>query len=120
MRILLSVFLTLLTLTGSVLTPSCWAQSFGIELHNTLMPASAGMAGTSIARPQDLQSGMGGNPATLTQFKGTQFSFGGGWAESTYNIAHDGGVLPRLGAFDAKSETEGSALGNIGVTQKPA
>lgn len=36
------------------------AQTFGIELHNTLMPASAGMAGTSLARPQDLQSAING------------------------------------------------------------
>ena len=39
------------------------AQSFGIELHNTLMPASGGMGGTSIAAPQDLLSSINGNPA---------------------------------------------------------
>ncbi len=33
-------------------------QSFGIELHNTMMPASGGMAGASLARPQDVQSAM--------------------------------------------------------------
>ena len=94
------------------------AQSFGIELHNTLMPASGGMAGTSIARPQDVQSAFGANPASLTQFCGTHFSFGGGWIESTYNVGHKGGILPRLGSFYAKSEAEGSALGNVGVTQQ--
>jgi long-chain fatty acid transport protein len=59
------------------------AQSFGVELHNTLMPASGGMGGASLALPQDLQSAINGNPATLTQFRGTQFAFGGGWAEAT-------------------------------------
>lgn len=93
------------------------AQSFGPELHNALMPASGGMAGTSIARPQDLQSALNGNPATLAQFRGTQFSFGGAWAEPTYNVTHAGGVLPNVDAYAAKSEAEGVSLGNIGVTQ---
>ena len=91
------------------------AQSFGIELHNTLMPASGGMGGVSIARPQDVPSALGGNPATLTQYLGTQFTFGGGWIEPTYNLTHTGGVLPNVGAFAGKSESEGSALGNIAV-----
>jgi long-chain fatty acid transport protein len=94
------------------------AQSFGIELHSTLMPASGAMAGACTARPQDVQSAFAGNPAALTQFCGTSFSFGGAWTEPTYNIGHRGGVLPRLGAFYAKSEAEGSALGNIGITQQ--
>jgi long-chain fatty acid transport protein len=97
------------------------AQSLGIELHNTLMPASGGMAGTSLARPQDLQSAINSNPATLTQFRGTQFSFGGAWAESTYNLGYDGSVpalnFLGLSPFQAKSGAPGSALGNIGITQ---
>jgi len=93
------------------------AQSFGVELHNTLMPASGGMAGASTALPQDLTSAINANPATLTQFHGTQFLFGGAWAEPTYNVTHDGGVLPNVGDYSAKSGTPGSPLGNIGVTQ---
>ncbi|MEX0936959.1 MAG: hypothetical protein WDZ59_03805 [Pirellulales bacterium] len=94
------------------------AQSFGVELHNMMMPASGGMAGVSLALPQDLQSAINGNPATLTQFRGTQFSFGGGWAEATYNISQPV-PLPLLGIdpYDAKSDLQGAALGNIGVTQ---
>ena len=94
------------------------AQSFGIELHNTLMPASGGMAGASIANPQDVTSAFGGNPATLSRFDGTQFTFGGAWVESTYNMSHTGGVLPNLGPFSGKSEAEGSALGNIAVSNE--
>ena len=97
------------------------AQSYGVELHNTLMPASGGMGGTSLTRPQDLQSAINANPSTLTQFHGTQFSFGGAWAEATYDLEYDGSVpvLNALGlsAFDAKSGAPGSTLGNIGVTQ---
>ena len=53
------------------------AQSFGAELFNTLTPASGGMAGTSIARPQDNVSAINGNAASLTQYRGTQFTVGG-------------------------------------------
>lgn len=93
------------------------AQSFGVELHNTLMPASGGMGGASVARPQDLASAINANPATLTQFRGTQFMFGGGWVEPTYNVSNDGGAVPGVSKFSAKSGTPGTAAGNIGVTQ---
>ena len=55
---------------------SAHAQSFGVELFNNLMPASGGMAGASIASPQDVQSAVYGNPSTMTQYRGTQFAFG--------------------------------------------
>jgi long-chain fatty acid transport protein len=95
------------------------AQPFGVELHNTLMPASGGMGGASLARPQDLQSAINGNPATLSQFKGTQFSFGGGWAEATYDVDQPV-ALPLLGItpFGGKSSLQGTGLGNIGITQE--
>lgn len=103
------------------LASDAYAQSFGVELQNTLMPASGAMAGASLARPQDLQSAINANPATLTQYKGTQFSFGGAWAEGTYDLGYDGsnGVLNALGLsnFQAKSGAPGSVLGNIGLTQ---
>ena len=94
------------------------AQTFGIELHNSMMPASGAMAGVSISRPQDLQSAIYGNPATLTQFRGTQFSFGAGWAEPTINIDQST-PLPLVGVdpYSARSGTPGSAVPNIGVTQ---
>lgn len=92
-------------------------QSFGIELHNTLMPAAGAMGGVSIARPQDVMSAVNANPATLSQFDGTQFMVGGAWAEATYNLSHTGGLLPGLGPFSAKSEAQGTALGGFGLTQ---
>ncbi|MBX7165632.1 MAG: outer membrane protein transport protein [Pirellulales bacterium] len=94
------------------------AQSFGIELHNTLMPASGGMAGASLSRPQDVQSAINGNPATLTQFRGTQFGMGGAWAEPTYNITQLA-PLPLVGVspYSDRSGTPGGTVPNIGVTQ---
>jgi long-chain fatty acid transport protein len=70
-------------------TRAAHAQTFGVELHNNLMPAAGGMGGVSIAKPQDLTSGINGNPATLTQFVGTQVMFGGAWTEPTFNMTQD-------------------------------
>ena len=118
MRLLRLTCVIVLGIFGTMSAQQANAQSFGIELHNTLMPASGGMAGASLARPQDLQSAINGNPATLTQFRGTQFSFGGGWAEATYRVTQLA-PLPALGVtpYSAKSGTPGAAVGNIGVTQ---
>jgi long-chain fatty acid transport protein len=111
--LLASAFLTL--------ARTAHAQSFGIELNNTLMPASGGMAGVSIAQPQDLTSTLNGNPATLTQFSGTQFLFGGGWAEPTFNLTQTSNIPivgpPLIEPFSAKSTGPGFPVGNIGVTQ---
>ncbi len=101
-------------LTGS----QAHAQTFGVELNNTLMPATGAMGGAGIARPQDLTSAVNANPATLTQFHGTQFLFGGGWAEPTYNLTqHTPIVLLDVDPYSAKSSAQGLPLGNIGVTQ---
>ena len=118
MRILLIAVAWVIGILSLVQAKTAHAQTFGVELHNTLMPASAGMAGASLAEPQDLQSAINGNPATLTQYRGTQFSFGGAWAEPTYNIDQNIS-LPLLGVtpYEARSGQPGSALGNIGVTQ---
>lgn len=93
------------------------AQSFGVEVFNNLMPASGGMAGASLAAPQDLQSAINGNPATLTQYRGTQFGLAGTWIEPTYNLSVAPPGLPFVGPFDAKSDAQGIAAPNIGVTQ---
>ncbi len=97
-------------------------QSFGVELHNTVMPASGGMGGVSIARPQDLTSALNANPAALTQFKGTQFTFGGAWIEPTFNLSQTSnipvvGQNPFIEPYAAKSTSPGTPVGNIGVTQ---
>lgn len=97
------------------------AQSFGVELHNTMMPAAGAMGGASIARPQDLASAVNGNPATLTQFHGAQFMFGGGWVEPTYNLTQTGNIPvagpPSIEPYSAKSTAPGTPLGNIAVSQ---
>lgn len=97
---------------------TAFCQTFGVELHNNLMPASGGMGGVSIANPQDLTSAINGNPATLSRFRGTQFLFGSSWAEPTFNMSQSQ-ALPLLGVepFEAKSTAPGVPIGNIGVSQ---
>jgi long-chain fatty acid transport protein len=97
------------------------AQPFGTELHNTLMPASGGMGGVSIARPQDLVSAVNGNPATLRQFRGTQFHFGGAWSDVTFDMTQTSNI-PVAGPsliqpYSATSSAPGTPAGNFGVTQ---
>jgi long-chain fatty acid transport protein len=98
-------FLVLALAMGSASTAR--GQSFGVELHNTLMPASGGMGGVSIARPQDLTSALNANPAALTQFRGTQVLFSGGWAEPTFNLTQTSNIPvisadPLVEPFSAK------------------
>jgi long-chain fatty acid transport protein len=112
-RRLAALLLTLIILSAK----GAHAQSFGVEVFNNLMPASGGMAGASIASPQDVQSAIYGNPATMTQYRGTQFALGGAWIEPTYSLSVAPPGLPFVGAYDAKSDAQGIAAPNIGVTQ---
>ncbi len=97
---------------------AAFGQAYGVELHNTVMPASGAMGGTSVAQPQDLLSAINGNPATLSQFHGTQFSFGGAFVGPTVKMDYQGNsILPGLGPYSATSGFPGSSLPNIGITQ---
>jgi long-chain fatty acid transport protein len=102
-----------------LLSETAHGQSYGVDLKNSLMPASGAMGGTSVARPQDFISGINGNAATLTQYRGTNFTIGSAWAEATMNIDQTGNVpLPGITPFAAKSQTPGSAVPNVGVAQE--
>lgn len=95
-----------------------YGQAFGVLLQNNLMPASGGMGGTSIARPQDVQSALALNPATLTQKNGTQFSFSGSWVEPTISMQNRADIVPAsIQEFEGKSQRPGSIVGNIAATQ---
>ncbi len=110
---------TLLAAFATLTANDAVGQTYGIEMHNTLMPASGAMGGASIAMPQDHLSAINGNPATLTQFGGTNFTFGGAWAEATYNVTQlDPLPLVDVDPFSAKSNQPGGSAGNIGVTQE--
>ena len=118
MRLLLCLALGLVVLTAGELK----AQSFGIELHNTMMPAAGGMGGVSNAQPQDVTSALNGNPATLTQFSGSQFQFSTGWVDPSFKLTQTS-AIPSVGPafiepFSASSVAPGTPVGNLGVTQE--
>src|SRR6185295_7551972 len=79
------------------------------------------MGGASIAMPQDVPSAVNGNPATLTQLKGTQFCFSGAWAAPTFDLTQTDQIpivgAPIVAPFSAKSQAPGLLNGNIAVTQ---
>ncbi len=87
-------------------------QGYGTDTQNVLTPASGGMAGVSIARPQDVPAAIFGNPATLSQFCGTQFCLGGAWVEGYPTVTN-----PTVPGGSVTSRTEGFAAPEIGVTQ---
>jgi long-chain fatty acid transport protein len=95
------------------------AQGYGSDLQNVMGPASGGMAGASAARPQDVPSAVFGNPATLTQFHGTQFTIGGGWIEGYPTVTNDGSLNTQNPGtpFSVTSRTQGFTGTEIGVTQ---
>ena len=94
-------------------------QGYGSDLQNVMGPASGGMAGVSIARPQDVPSAIFGNPATLAQFEGTQFTLGGGWIEGYPTVTNDGSLNYASSGtpFSATSRTQGGVASEIGVAQ---
>lgn len=94
-------------------------QGYGTDLQNVMGPASGGMAGVSAAMPQDVPSAIFGNPATLTQFRGTQFSMGGGWIEGYPTITNNGDLnTANPGVpFHVTSRTQGFAALEMGATQ---
>jgi long-chain fatty acid transport protein len=93
-----------------------FGQGYGTDTQNVLSPASGGMAGVSIAQPQDVPSAGFGNPATLSQFQGTQFTPGGAWVEGYPTVTRFG--LPNGNDnFSATSRTQGFVNPDIAATQ---
>jgi len=100
-----------LVLASGIAAHRGYGQTYGIDFRNTLMPASGGMAGTSVAAPQDFISAINANPAALTQYRGTNFTLGGAFAEATVNLTQSA-PAPALGVapFSAKSSTPGAIV----------
>jgi hypothetical protein len=64
--------------------PVAQATTYGTDVNNTVLPATGGMAGASIARTVEGAAAVFGNPANLTQYKeGTTFSFGATFFDPT-------------------------------------
>ena len=91
-------------------------QGYATDTQNVLTPAAGGMAGVSLARPQDVPAAIFGNPAVLTQFTGTQFTLGGAWVEG-YPTVYSNGLAEESEPFSVTSRTQGFAIPEIAVIQ---
>lgn len=91
------------------------ASNYGTDLNLTMMPAAGGMGGTGIARPQDLGSSVFGNPATLTQWQGTNFMFGATFYSVGVDAEHDGSTSGT--AWSGDSEAGPYLVPNVAVSQ---
>jgi long-chain fatty acid transport protein len=98
-----------------ITSSSTQAANFGTDLNLTMMPAAGGMGGVGIARPQDLGASVFGNPATLTQFKGTQFMFGATFYDVDVEASHDGSTSGT--PWSADSDAGPYLVPNVAVTQ---
>src|SRR5436853_3373662 len=88
-----AIFCSLVCLSA----PTAHAQTYGTDLMNVAQPASGGMAGVSLARPQDAPSAVFGNPSTMAQFYGTTVTTGLSWLQPHLEVQHDGTVTTPLG-----------------------
>ena len=95
---------------------SALGQGYGTDTQNVLTPAAGGMAGVSLAQPQDVPAAVFGNPSTLAQFQGTQFTLGGAWVEGYPTITNNGSLNDGT-PFSMTSRTQGFAIPEIGVIQ---
>ena len=107
--------LALSTALLAATSTSVMAGPYGYDLHNVLAPVSASMAGTSIAKPLDNVSAVFGNPAGLSEFRGTEFTFGATWYKPSAILEHDGSVTGT--AFKQSNRNEGYLVPQIAVTQ---
>jgi long-chain fatty acid transport protein len=106
----------LAVIISCALGPIARGQGYGTDTQNVLTPAAGGMAGVSVAQPQDVPAAIFGNPATLTQYAGTQFTLGGAWVEGYPTVTNNGSLNGGV-PFSVTSRTQGFAIPEIGVIQ---
>ena len=88
MREVFNRWLAIALLASLAISGTAYAGPYGYDLHNVLAPRSAGMAGTSIAKPLDNVSAIFGNPAALTDWTGTEFTFGATYYKPEVRLDH--------------------------------
>ncbi len=115
MREVFNRWLAIGLLASLAISGTAYAGPYGYDLHNVLAPRSGGMAGTSIARPLDNVSAIFGNPAALTDWTGTEFTFGATYYKPEVRLDHSGGLaLPTLAGSVPDATFQG--LGRDGLS----
>ena len=117
MREVFNRWLAIGLLASLAISGTAYAGPYGYDLHNVLAPRSAGMAGTSIAKPLDNVSAIFGNPAALTDWTGTEFTFGATYYKPEVRLDHYGGFgLPSLAGAEALTQASVGAFGGPDTT----
>ncbi len=106
--------LVVLALIATTAPQLALAQGYGTDTQNVLTPAAGGMAGVCVALPQDAPAAVFGNPSTLAQFRGTQFTLGGAWVEGYPTVSQ----APLDGTpYSVTSRTQGFVAPEVAVIQ---
>lgn len=103
---------------AALFIPVAQATTYGTDVNNTVLPATGGMAGASVAKTVEGAAAVFGNPANLTQYKeGTTFTFGATFFDPKIKVDHDGGVLGATQAWSGTSNADKYLIPTIAVTQ---
>jgi long-chain fatty acid transport protein len=96
--------------------PVAQAANYGTDLNNTMLPATGGMGGVSVARTVEGAAAVFGNPATLTQYnEGTTFSFGATFYKPDVKDRHDGSITGT--PWSGTSNATNYLIPTIAITQ---
>jgi len=105
------------TLAATLLAaPVAHAANYGTDLNNTMLPATGGMGGASVARTVEGAAAVFGNPATLTEYnEGTTVSFGATYYRPDVNVKHNGGDTGV--AWSSRSNADQYLVPTVAITQ---
>lgn len=79
------------------------AVNTGTDTDLSFKPASGGLGGAAFTRPQEASAAVFGNPATITQFTGTQFGIGAGFLVPKVDVQQDGAAGSHTSSSAAKN-----------------
>ncbi|WP_114970863.1 OmpP1/FadL family transporter [Rhodoferax ferrireducens] len=91
-----------------------FALPTGTDVNLSMKPASGGMAGAAYTKPQDASAAVFGNPATMTQFSGTNFGIGAAYLAPNLEVTQSGAA----GTRTSKSGAEDYAAPDVAVTHE--
>jgi len=79
------------------------ALNTGTDMNLSYKPASGGMAGAAYTKPQEPSAAVFGNPATMTQFRGTRFGIGAAFLVPKVDVHQSGAAGSRTSSSDART-----------------
>lgn len=95
-------------------TGAAYALNTGPDMNLSYKPASGGMAGAAYTKPQEPSAAVFGNPATMTQFRGTNFSIGVGFLVPEVDVHQRGAA----GSNTSSSDAQNYVIPDVAVTHE--